>query len=498
MEPEVEKESSQEQGQEQVQQDTGNAPQAESAMSDAFPQEAKTAAPSSPLTPPEAVSEEPKTSSGKKISPKTIVLLLISLVVVIAAGVGVYLYMQSKNKPVPLAQVLQATPTPFAFKAKVQYLTGSAYKLVDERKVEILEGDILDEGDIIETGEDTRLVISFDEGSVLRVDAESRITLSKMTSPLSSVAQESGNVFYRVNKDEEHKFEVLAGEVIIESLGTAYSVEKQDDVKVKVFESKVKVLAEETETEVGEDQEWNDTSKEVTEIDSEEIADSEFYNWSLTEEKLISPTVTPTPKPVATAKPAISDSYKIKAYAKKVAGGIEITWESSVDSPKGYKVIKNLTGNPSYPGDNDLKYLNDPNARSVVWDIKDGKTWHFRVCQYLGGSCGEYSNDVVITADGNTGTGSVSSISLGAEKSKLYAKLTWSAVGTAANGFKVVWSVNPDPTYPPRDGDSVSVTTSYDRTLGPLEEGKTYYFRVCEYLGSGACGTYSNQATLSF
>lgn len=454
-------------------------------------------APSAEKTP------EIQTETGslpKKFSPKTIITLLILLLIIIAAVVGIFLYLQSNKKPETLTQVSQATPTPFTFKAKVEYLTGSAYKIIEERKVEILEGDILNEGDVIETGTETRLVLSLDDGSVIRVDAESQVTLSKMTSPFSSITQSTGNVFYRVNKDENHKFEVLAGEVKIESLGTAYSVEKEEKVKVKVFESKVKVLSENTEMEVGTDQEWNELSKEVTEIDNKELSESEFYNWSLTEENLISPTPTPTPKPIATAKPAVSNSYKIKAYAKKVSGGIEITWESSIDSPKGYKVIKNLTGNPIYPGD-EFKYLNDANARSVKWELQDGKTWHFRVCQYLGGKCGEYSNDVSVTADStssDTTTSSVISINLSAsKKNESTASLSWTVEGTSAKGYKVVWSTSQNPTYPPRKGDWATPTTATSFDIGSLESGKTYYFRVCELL-SGTCGTYSNQSSLSF
>ena len=455
-----------------------------------------------------AQSETPTPSDKKKISPKTAILFLILIVGVVAAVVAIFLYLQNAKKPTEPAQTSQEEPTPFTFKAKIEYLTGSAYKIIDERKIEILEGDILSQGDTIQTDKDSRLVLSLDDGSVIRIDEDSKIALSTLTSPLSSVTQDSGNVFYRINKDEDHKFEVVAGDVKIQSLGTAYSVENTDVVKVKVFESKVKVLSEETETEVGKDQEWDETSKEVKEIDSQKLADSEFYQWSLTEEKLAKETPAPTAKP--TAKPTAvlqkdktqSGSY-IKLSGKAVSDGIKLQWEvSGVDTSKGFKVVKNLTGNPVYPGDH-AQYVGSGTSY-LLWNITDGKTWRFRVCQYLDGKCGVYSNEITVTASGSSSVseqGSISSISLSAEKiSDSSAKLTWSVEGNAPKGFKVAWSKSTNPTYPPRDGDwwtYLSDPGTRSTEIGGLESGSTYYFRVCEYLG-GPCGTYSNQATLAF
>lgn len=75
----------------------------------------------------------------------------------------------------------------------------------------------------------------------------------------------------------------------------------------------------------------------------------------------------------------------------------------------------------------------------------------------------------------------------------------WSTVGYSKNGFKVVWSKNPGPTYPTRDGDKYTYLSDPNANTATLEAWSgagTYYARVCEYLG-GTCGTYSNEITLS-
>lgn len=92
-------------------------------------------------------------------------------------------------------------------------------------------------------------------------------------------------------------------------------------------------------------------------------------------------------------------------------------------------------------------------------------------------------------------SGAVTSITL--EVSGNTAK--WSTVGYSKNGFKIVWSKNPNPTYPTRDGDKfiyTAETTAFSVTLDAFSGSGTYYVKVCEYLG-GSCGISSNEVTTS-
>jgi hypothetical protein len=83
-------------------------------------------------------------------------------------------------------------------------------------------------------------------------------------------------------------------------------------------------------------------------------------------------------------------------------------------------------------------------------------------------------------------------------------KVSWSANFTLKQGYKMVWSLSPSPTYPANpdpgvpyyyfDGTSRSSGTGFvKKSMGV---GK-YYVRVCEYLG-GSCGVYSAQFTVTF
>lgn len=74
-------------------------------------------------------------------------------------------------------------------------------------------------------------------------------------------------------------------------------------------------------------------------------------------------------------------------------------------------------------------------------------------------------------------------------------EITWDVDGVSSQGFKIVWSMNENPTYPTRSGDKyiyLSDKNAAETTVYAFDEDGTYYVRVCEYLG-GKCGEYSNE-----
>ncbi|MDD5726680.1 MAG: fibronectin type III domain-containing protein [Patescibacteria group bacterium] len=181
-------------------------------------------------------------------------------------------------------------------------------------------------------------------------------------------------------------------------------------------------------------------------------------------------------------------------------GKVALSWTASgVDASKGFKVVISENANPVYPG-NDYHYLADPNAKQDVWSGLDDKVYHFRVCQYLGGACGVYSNDLaMIIATNGSATGNIlpGSIKLNIlDLGNGTVSLTWGLTDmTSPKGFKVVMSENPNPVYPGNDYHYLADPNQVSDNWTGLKPGTTYHFRVCEYLG-GYCGTYSNDATV--
>ena len=196
-----------------------------------------------------------------------------------------------------------------------------------------------------------------------------------------------------------------------------------------------------------------------------------------------------------------------------------VNWESKIDAENGYKLVWSKNSKPEYPtrsGDK-YAYYSDPDTDEGEIDaFKGSGTYHVRVCEYLGGKCGTYSNQIKVDltdasddSNDNDEESGVESITLStySGSSSLSNALPytndynvqWSVDGYSSSGFKLVWSKNANPTYPTRDGDKYAYYSSPSQTKGTttaFDGSGTYYVRVCEYLG-GKCGTYSNQIEMN-
>jgi S-layer homology domain len=181
------------------------------------------------------------------------------------------------------------------------------------------------------------------------------------------------------------------------------------------------------------------------------------------------------------------------------AGDLTVSWDTAGYSDQGYKVVWSKTSEPVYPnraGDEYL-YYSDPTVDSAELNAFDGDgTYYVRVCEYLGGSCGLYSNEITMNLGGSTPSGAVTSLTL---VNNFDGSVDWIVNGTSADGYKVVWSKTAEPVYPNRASDEYlyysdpAVSTA---DLTAFDGDGTYYVRVCEYVGS-ACGVYSNEISVN-
>ncbi len=177
------------------------------------------------------------------------------------------------------------------------------------------------------------------------------------------------------------------------------------------------------------------------------------------------------------------------------ADGATVTWTIDGETTNGVKVVWSKTAEPTYPTreTDTYQYISDQTQTSLTLNAFDGSgTYYVRVCQYLGsGKCGVYSNEVTVELEEQE----VVSITLEQTEGE---EVEWSTEGYAAKGYKLVWSLEPEPTYPPDENDDYKYYSSGDTTSGEIDDSfgaGTYYVRVCEYTGSG-CDVYSNEITI--
>jgi hypothetical protein len=182
------------------------------------------------------------------------------------------------------------------------------------------------------------------------------------------------------------------------------------------------------------------------------------------------------------------------------AEGARVEWVADGYSDQGYKVIWSKNSFPEYPtraGDKYL-YFSDSSRDWADLTAFDGAgTYHVRVCEYLGSRCGQYSNPVAVELGKDDEEPGVTNIILSLDTNN---RIQWEVEGYSDKGFKVVWSMNDKPQYPIRNGDKYQYFSSPDKELADLHafDGTgVYHVRICEYLGDGVCGVYSNEVEIN-
>lgn len=97
-------------------------------------------------------------------------------------------------------------------------------------------------------------------------------------------------------------------------------------------------------------------------------------------------------------KPEVSKTpvTSIQLYGE----GNYVKWMTQGYSKNGFKVVYSKTANPTYPNrDTDrYVYLSEPSSGKTALEAFDGSgTYYVRVCEYLGGACGVYSNEIKLS-----------------------------------------------------------------------------------------------------
>jgi len=412
------------------------------------------------------------------------------------------------------------------YSAEVSLVSGNVEKSSTTGSwVELKNSESIKQGDLVRINGVGKAVITLDDGSAIRLSDNSRIKLASLDPKNIQIINEKGEIYTRVVK-ADRPFIVKVDDESYKAMGTAYKTVNLDKEKgVFVYESKVQAVVQNIEIAAGKKYYKNNTvngslAGKVTDISTDEVSKDTFVQWNKEQDlksdefkkymgvletktttkettavtvKTETPAVTvaepketaPTPEPVAA---------KITLTASANASGVELHWTASgISTANGFKIVKSTSENPVYPGDSYI-YLSSSTSNNYSWNITDGVTYYFRVCQYTGDGCGTYSNNVKVKAP-HVEEGTVTSLVL----SGTGKNVNWTVAGYSDLGFKVVWSKTAAPTYPTRATDTyhyLSSPATRSDELTTFDGAGTYHVRVCEYLG-GSCGVYSNEITVT-
>lgn len=249
----------------------------------------------------------------------------------------------------------------------------------------------------------------------------------------------------------------------------------------------------------------------------------------------------------ALAENAASEPVSTVNYIILSADDDKVEWTLSGYSANGFKAVYSKNPDPSYPLRHGDKYVYQSSPWADEAELEafaGGGTYYVRVCEYLGGQCGTYSNQVTVELEQAStcsmecenlepvcgfddvtywcgeaeaacngidvnyyrecGTKEEAKEEEDVEEDYLILSMKggnyvqWESNLEAPKGYKAVWSKTQLPEYPTRVGDKYYYDSSPDARQAELEAFNgpgIYYIRVCEYLG-GECGTYSNQISM--
>lgn len=326
------------------------------------------------------------------------------------------------------AVTMLPTPGSRTLGAELAYAEGAVlYRTDGGVWQEAAPGVSLKEGDGVKVIGLGRAVVMLDDGSAVRINNDSEVTLAELDPEHMQVINEYGQVYTRVVKSKERLFDVNVKGTFYRALGTAYMTVNTDETQgVEVYHSAVQVIDEgiakdETKAVVPEGSAYYEVNveapkkvDEVTALSTLEVKSDEF-----------------------------------------------VTWNSEQDA-------------------SDKKFETQLGVLAVVND-----------------NASDAATSDIVVSEPATETSADSSITLSSVGTNA---LTWTKpADTGANGFKVVYSKSPEPTYPPRATDKaiyVDVGTTLP-WLYAFDGSGTYYVRVCDYKTDGTCGEYSNTATIS-
>ncbi len=462
------------------------------------------------------VAESPQNNENKRadllarLKQKPVFIAIIPvLLLILIAGVGLVITV-NKSPIVSTSNQSQLTKQKQLIGAEVVVVDGIAEIVNTEGSRALKVGDKILEGETISTTENGRVVVNIDDGSAVRINSSSKITFARLKADDIVIVNNTGEVYTRVVKSDR-LFTVTVDDESYTALGTAYKTTNRDGAKgVEVYQSEVAV--KKADQKIAEGKRFYQANtvaeldKKITDIPLDQLQKDDFLKWNLNHDKNASEfkdklgylkTLEETPAPVVTLPPAPKPATTagISLSGVKTESGVKLTWTvSGISVTKGFKVVKGLGANPVF-GSSDAAYVSDSAARNYSWTIKDGKTYHFRVCTYTGESCTNYSNDVTVTAPLYQVAEPTGSVSLQYAGSAGQNNLKWVLSGTAPHGYKLVWSSSPNPTYPANDKafyDGNATTGAIGASLA-----NTYYARLCVLTSHAECYSYSNELTVT-
>ena len=449
---------------------------------------------------------------------KHLIVLVVVCVLVLAGAVAAYLLTMPNNAQPTTNTLANTNVNTNANRnaATLAYQQGNVQVMLGGNSYTDVDTDtVLHQGDRVRTGAESKAIVELDNGDIIRMSADTEISLVKLSASQISIVQTSGSTYNRVAKGLDRTYAITSGTVLVEALGTAFDLSVTDEsLDVLAFEDAVALTTSKEKKDVTEGNKANvkisDEATAIAPIDDAQLKNS-WYAWNKSEDTkqnfkggiLAEKDLGEYDDANANSNANVNGStnantntnttpeQKFSLQASKVDNGIRLTWEvQGITIANGFKVVRGSGENPEF-GKDEAVLVSDVNARTYTWEVKDGKTYHFRICQYNGSGCDQYTNDASAQAPETPQAPAITGPNLSVYASETGVGLWWGDRSTIPGFqyYKVVRSeTDPEPVYP-EDG-YIAVRNKGEEHYNDISaiKGKSYYYRICAVGDSVYCG----------
>lgn len=364
------------------------------------------------------------------------------------------------------------------------------------------EGTTMKESSGLRTvGATSRAVVTFEDGSELRLDANSEIEIASLSSQRIEVKQIAGYSYHRLLPAEGRNYIVFSNDAHYESLGTAFKVAASgDEQAVEVYHSSVHETTTNKKPNEGEKLTVNNRSTPskngtIEKLDIELIKQDQFTMWNLGLDK--------ASDKFKNDLGFLRDTEAPELSVNTPADGETVLLDPDAD--EGTTTFSGTTERGAKLTVQSKSLANSPAVEVAVGD--DGSFTTPVMSAPLGNSVFEF---VARDRTGNKTTLNVrmnfqrksspvsGGLTLQASLNGSKVQLSWSAGGLALpDGVQLVYGKSPIPSYGSASAVNIKNSNSHNIAVNQLDSDERYYFRVCVYdADNDTCSSYSSQRSV--
>lgn len=355
---------------------------------------------------------------------------------------------------------------------------------------DVAEGASLQEYARLRTvGATSKTVVAFEDGSELRLDANSEIEITSLNTQRIEIKQTAGYSYHRLLAAESRTYIVFSNDAHYESLGTAFKVASTgDEQSVEVYHNNVHETSTNKKVAEGQKLTVNNRSTpgkngEVEKLDIEAVKQDPFVIWNISLDKA-------------------NDNFKNDLGFLRDTEAPELSVSDPADGSTVLLDPDAAEGSTTFSGKTEkgatLTVQSKSLSNSSPVNVTVGSDGSFTtpvMTAPLGSSVFEFvardrngnktTLNIRINLQRKSAPVSSGGLSLQAKlngaKSKV--QLSWAISGnmTLPDGVQLLYGKSSNPSFGTDSSIAVKNKTSYDLNVNNLDSGEKYYFRVCAY-----------------